>query len=341
MDAGKQRPMTSYRSTTQTPVLPGDADRIQQVLDEAVEQARANDQGAPASYAPELASAPVEKTAAAITLPDGTCLATGDTDYRFTLQSSAKLITLIALLEELGPEQVFSVVGRELSDDSYASLAHLETHGPVPANPLINAGAIALCSQVHGPIDHRLTWLRQWTERLYGEPLDIDPDILKAERRHGDHNRAIAYLMRQFDVFDDDVDEVLETYFALCSLEADVRQAPRLPALLARGGCDAQGKRILSPRTVHCVVALMTTAGMYDASGSHLVATGIPAKSGVSGVIVGVALGTAGIAVVSPRIDAKGASVRGQFILQHLADNLHWQFTHLLTASQCSSPHST
>ncbi|MFW6059500.1 MAG: glutaminase A [Phycisphaeraceae bacterium] len=323
---------TSSAAKHWQPVPASDEARIQGTLDEAVQLARANHEGARATYADELALAPLEVTAAAIVLPGGACLSAGDAKtHRFTLQSTAKLITLIALLEEIGEERVFSVVGKEPSGDSYASVVRLETHGPSPTNPLINAGAIALCGQLRGSYEERLAWLRGWTERLYGEALPVDEKMHDAERRGGDHNRAMAYMLRRSGVFAGDVDEVLEIYFALCSLEADVSVAARLPALLARGGRDAEGRQIISPATVHTVTALMTTCGMYDASGAHLIATGMPAKSGVSGLIVATAPGTAGIAVVSPRIDGKGASIRGQMILKHLTDELHWSFIHLLT----------
>ena len=124
---------------------------IQAVLNFALEKSRRNREGEPATYIPDLASVPLERTSAAIMLCNGDTLHAGDAlTHQFTFQSSAKLLTLIGLLEERGPVEVFDIVGSEPSGDSFGSVARLETHGPKPANPLINSGAIALCGQLHG-----------------------------------------------------------------------------------------------------------------------------------------------------------------------------------------------
>jgi glutaminase len=133
-------------------------------------------------------------------------------------------------------------------------------------------------------------------------------------------------MLRAGGVVSGSVDDVLETYFTLCSFEASVREPARFAAILARGGTTADGTRVLSQRTAACVVSLMATCGMYDESGSYLVATGLPAKSGVSGVIVAVAPGQAGLAVSSPRVNEKGGSVRGHAILRSVAQRLEWHF---------------
>ncbi|MEM1414292.1 MAG: glutaminase A, partial [Myxococcota bacterium] len=265
-------------------------------------------------------------TAAAVVLCDGSFAAAGDADHLFTLQSSAKLVPLLGLLEERGPEAVFAKVGSEPSGDSFSSLARIDEHGPLPSNPFDNAGAIALCSFLEGNLEDRIGWIERWAERLYGAPLDIHQRVMFSERRTGDRNRSIAYLLKSNGVLEGRVDEVLETYFALCSLEATVKEAARLPALLAHGGIAPGGERVVSAETAATVVALMATTGMYDESGTHLRETGLPAKSGVSGVIVAVAPRVGGLAVFGPRVNAKGGSVRGHRMLRQLARSLDWHF---------------
>jgi glutaminase len=313
---------------------------IQAILDFAVKKARRNSEGEPANYIPELASVQLERTSAAVKLINGDMLLAGDAaEHEFTFQSSAKLLTLIGLLEERGPVEVFGIVGSEPSGDSFGSVARLETHGPMPANPLINSGAIALCGQLRGSVTQRVAWLRKWAERLYGVPVPIDERVRASERTSADRNRAIAYFLKHGGVLKGDVDETLDVYFALCSFSAGVREAAHLPAILAHGGLrPGTGERVLSKQTVAIVVSIMATCGMYNESGNYLMATGMPAKSGVSGVIVAVVPGVAGVSVSSPRLNDKGGSVRGHLVLRELSRQLGWHFA---LAAQHASAHPT
>jgi glutaminase len=295
-----------------------------EALHDALAAARPLRNGAPAAYIPELATVDPELFSAAIDPAQGELVRAGDEPHRFTLQSTAKLILLAGLLEERGPDAVFAVVGAEPTGGHFASVAELEWRGPKPANPLINAGAIALAAQLGGDLEDRLGWIDGWAERLCGARLHTNQRVWVSERRTGHRNRAIAHVLKAAGMLSGPVDDVLEAYFALCSLEATVSDAARFAGVLARGGVDASGQRVVSARTAATVVALMASCGLYDESGAHLVATGLPAKSGVSGVILAVAPGRAGIAVCSPRINERGGSPRGHAVLKHLSDVMGW-----------------
>ncbi|MCX4243884.1 glutaminase A [Paraliomyxa miuraensis] len=297
------------------------------VLEEAVARARRSSEGVVASYIPELGAVDPERTSAAIVLPDGHAVLAGDAaHHRFTLQSAAKVLLLAGVLEEVGPERVFSTVGSEPSGESFASIARLDSRGPLPANPLVNAGAIALCGIIPGTLEGRIAWIESWAQRLCGAELRVSSRVYASERRTGDRNRSIAYLLRSSGILTEGVDDPLDAYFSLCSLEGTVAHAAHLGCVLAHGGISPAGTRVLSEDTTSRVVALMASCGMYDESGTYLMQTGLPAKSGVSGVIVAVALGRAGVAVSSPRLNARGGSVRGHLILEHVAHALGWHF---------------
>jgi glutaminase len=68
------------------------------------------------------------------------------------------------------------------------------------------------------------------------------------------------------------------------------------------------------------VLTVMFNCGLYDYAGGYEV--GVPAKSGVGGGIIAVVDRQLGIAVYSPRLDAKGNSVRGIMACKELASHL-------------------
>ena len=299
---------------------------IQTKLNEAVEESLTITGGEPANYIPELANSDANVVGAAVHLSDGTEIVAGETSTEFTLQSVAKLIVLIGLMEEYGEEKIFSWISAEPTGFSFSSIAQVDRYGPIPSNPMVNAGAMALCSHIPGDTQARALWLDQWTERLFGQSLMVNGKVFASERATGDRNRAIAYLLKSSKVITLSVDETLETYFYLCSYQANVKIASYLPNLLANGGVAPNGQRIISERTSNCVVSIMATCGLYDESGMHLVRTGMPAKSGVSGLMIAVATGRGGIAAFSPPLNKKGGSVRGHYILSKMSRDLDWHF---------------
>ncbi|MCG8367418.1 MAG: glutaminase [Pseudanabaenales cyanobacterium] len=61
------------------------------------------------------------------------------------------------------------------------------------------------------------------------------------------------------------------------------------------------------------------TCGMYNRAGEWAYRVGVPAKSGVSGGMIAVVPGKAGIAAFSPPIDPNGNSVRGVCVFEELS----------------------
>ena len=300
---------------------------IASVLNDALEIAAKDQDGKIANYIPELASVDPELTGAAVRLLDGECVVVGDAaTVKVTLQSIAKVVVLIGLLEDFGPKKVFSWVRVEPSGDDFASVARLDQFGPLPSNPMLNAGAISLCSHIPGNAEEQYAWLSKWMETVFNETLNVNHQVFASERRTGDRNRSLGYLLKSNNIIEGSVNAVLETYFCSCSFEATIEQISYLAMLLANKGCAPDGTQVISLRTVQQTLAIMATCGIYNESGTHLVRTGMPAKSSVSGLIVAVALGHGGVVTFSPRINRKGTSMRGELILEHLSDALKWHF---------------
>ena len=301
------------------------------VLEALVGEAELNTDGKTATYIPELANVDKDITAIAVHQLGGKTISYSNrTLPAITLQSTAKLIPLIGLLEEFGAEEVFEWVAVEPSGDDFSSITRLEQYGPKPSNPMVNAGAIALCSYIPGSQVEQFEWLERWVLKLFNKPLNVNARVLESEKRTGDRNRSLAYLLHSRKQLGSSVERTLDLYFTLCSYEALIEDLVYLPTLLANQGHAPEGlddsTRIISQETCKITTAIMATCGLYNETGSHMVKTGIAAKSGVSGYILAVVPNKAGIVTLSPRVNAKGNSVRGEIMLEGLSKAMGWHF---------------
>lgn len=268
-----------------------------------------NRDGEVASYIPELAKADPEAYGMAVVTLDGTCYTIGEADVPFTIQSMSKPFTYGAALMRHGREKVLRHVGVEPTGEAFNSIILDETNNR-PFNPMVNAGAISVASLLTGPGD--VDQMRQLFSRLAGRDLAIDQDVYVSEKATGHRNRAIAYLMLNSGMIENDPEEVLDLYFQQCAIEVTCADMARMAAVLGNMGvAPGTEDRIFSADAVQDVLTLMNTCGMYDYAGQWAYEVGIPAKSGVAGGIIAVLPGQGGIAVWSPRLDTFGNSVRG------------------------------
>jgi glutaminase len=159
------------------------------LLEDLVHAAEINQEGKTADYIPELANVNQDLTAIAVQpLGEPSLSYANNVLHPVTLQSTAKMIPLIGLLEEFGVEQLFKWVKVEPSGDDFASITRLEQFGPKPSNPMLNAGAISLCSRIPGVGEQQFRWLEHWVQKLFNQRLNINPLVLASEKRTGNRN---------------------------------------------------------------------------------------------------------------------------------------------------------
>ncbi|WP_018530389.1 MULTISPECIES: glutaminase A [unclassified Streptomyces] len=308
---------------------PGDP--LTGLLDQVRLSLRDLDDGAPASYIPELSRVDPDLFGLSLCALDGQVYGSGDTTAPFTVQSVSKPFVFALALADRGLEEVLTRVGAEPSGEAFNSI-RLEPGTGRPPNPMVNAGAIVTTSLVAGDTPgSRFTRILDGLGAFAGRPLAVDEAVYASERATGDRNRALAYLMHNAGSLTGDVEDQLGVYFRQCSVLVTCEDLAVMHATLAAGGLNpVTGERVVAPRHAQHVLAVMATCGMYDASGQWMLQVGMPAKSGVSGAI-GVALpGQFGIGVFSPPLEEKGNSVRGIAACHLLSDQFG---LHLMRAS--------
>lgn len=286
-------------------------------------------------YIPQLARVDPDQFAVSVCTIDGQMFSMGDATAEFCVQSCGKPITYCLALEEHGPEFVHRFVGREPSGRGYNELS-LDPDGR-PHNPMINSGAIMACALIERgkELADRFDYvLGAWRQLTGGRKAGFSNSVYLSERRSADRNFALGYLMREHKAFPDDTHliETLEFYLQSCAIEADAEMMAVVAATLANAGvCPTSGQRVFRPDTVQNCLSLMSSCGMYDFSGEFAFTVGLPAKSGVSGAIIGVVPNLLGFCCWSPRLDEHGNSVRGIEFCRRLVETFNFHVYDNLT----------
>ena len=237
------------------------------------------------------------------------------------VQSISKVFAYGLALEDQGRDELLEKVGVEPTGDPFNSLIRLDEDSKRPFNPMINAGAIATTSLIAG-VDptQKLNHLKAMFERYLGHEVFIDMATFISERSTGHRNRAMAHLMLNFGMIDHNIDAALDLYFQQCAVMVTCHDLAMMAATLAnQGKHPITHKQAVNPNYVRDILSVMYTCGMYNRVGEWAYRVGVPAKSGVSGGIIAVVPGKAGIATFSPPIDANGNSVRGLHVFEELS----------------------
>jgi glutaminase len=294
---------------------------LQTCLNDLYQKYQGLNEGVLANYIPQLAKANPHHFSICVTTVDGQVFVVGDAEQFFTIQSISKVFVYGLALEDHGRDVVLSKVGVEPTGDPFNSIIRLDNDSKRPENPMVNAGAIATTSLIKGAdASERLNRMLEMFQRYVGHDAYIDMSVFISERTTGHRNRAMAHLMRHFDMIDDRIEESLDLYFQQCSLMVSCRDLSIMAATLAnKGRHPITGDQAVSPQYTRDILSVMYTCGMYNFAGEWAYKVGIPAKSGVSGGIIAVVPNQVGIAVFSPPLDNHGNSVRGIKVCEALS----------------------
>ena len=131
-------------------------------------------------------------------------------------------------------------------------------------------------------------------------------------------------MVRHYEIVEQDPRELVREYTRQCAMLVTNRDLAVMSATLATGGINpVTGETVVEPWVARQVLSVMLTCGMYDAAGDWMTQVGMPAKSGVSGGIRASLPGQAGIAIMSPKLDETGTSVRAARAFRRLSRDMN------------------
>lgn len=200
----------------------------------------------------------------------------------------------------------------------------LETASPnKPLNPMINAGALAVTSLIRGatPQDQLNRLLSFIRELANDKSITYCKETAASEFETSMINRAMCYYMKQYHIIRGNVEEVMDVYTKQCAIMMNSLDLAKIACVFSLDGRHPEtGQQILSKDVARICKTFMVTCGMYNASGEFAINIGIPAKSGVSGGIMGATPYDFGIGIFGPALDEKGNSIAGIKLLELMSE---------------------
>tara|TARA_R110000765_G_scaffold371645_1_gene461928 strand:+ start:246 stop:1163 length:918 start_codon:yes stop_codon:yes gene_type:complete len=276
-----------------------------------------DDIGKVANYIPELGNVSDKNFGINITTIDRKSYGIGDFEKKFSIQSISKILAL-TLAYKLEGEEIWERVDVEPSGNPFNSLQQLDSDKGIPRNPFINAGAIVVCdvliSHLKNPKEDFLNFCRELSNN---ETLNYSEKIAQSEKISGFRNIALCNFIKSFGNIKNDVDQVLDFYFHICSLEMSCKELSEIALFLADDNFTThKGNKVLTMSQAKRINAILLTCGFYDESGEFAFRVGLPGKSGVGGGIVAIHPDKYCIAVWSPKLNVKGNSFKGMLFLE-------------------------
>ena len=261
--------------------------QLKEVVQEAYDQVKTNTGGKNADYIPYLANVNKDLFGISVCLLNGQTIHVGDTDYRFGIESVSKVHTAILALRQYG--------------------------------------AISACSMVKPIGDSAKKWdaiVGNVTDLCGSAPQLID-ELYKSESDTNFNNRSIAWLLKNYNRIYDDPDMSLDLYTRQCSLGVTALQLSVAAGTIANGGVNPVTKKeVFDASLAPKITAMIAAVGFYEHTGDWMYTSGIPAKTGVGGGVMGVLPGQFGIAAFAPPLDGSGNSVKAQLAIEYIMNKL-------------------
>ena len=310
----------SYVSTGHLPAEP----EVISLIDEAYARYKSNADGRNSQVYPALARVPSDLFGVCVVGTNGAIHAVGAAEHEFSIMSVSKPFVFALVCQALGAAEARQRLGANATGLPFNSLAAVERSPDGRTNPMVNAGAIATTSLIPGATaDEKWNTIYDGLSQFAGRPLALNEEVYASATETNFRNQGIARLLQSFERIYCDPAEATDLYTRQCALNVSAKDLAVMGATLADGGVNPITKvRVVEPAVCHYVLAVMTTAGMYETSGDWLYDVGLPGKSGIGGGIVTVSPGKGGLGTFAPPLDSAGNSVKGQLVAKYLSQRL-------------------
>lgn len=299
--------------------------QIKEVAQQAYEQVKGNTDGKNADYIPYLANIDKNLFGISICLLNGQKITIGDYNYRFGIESVSKVHTAILVLRQYGAQKILDMIGADATGLPFNSIIAILLENDHPSTPLVNAGAISACSMVQpvGEATQKWNAIVENITDLCGDAPQLIDELYKSESATNFNNRSIAWLLKNYNRIYDDPDMSLDLYTRQCSLGVTAEMLSVAAGTIANHGVNpVTNKQVFETELTPKITSMIASVGFYEHTGDWMYTSGIPAKTGVGGGVMGVLPSVMGISAFAPPLDGSGNSVKAQLAIKFIMNKL-------------------
>ena len=160
-------------------------------------------------------------------------------------------------------------------------------------------------------------------EALCASRPEVIDELYKSESDTNFENRSISWLLKNYNRIYDDVPMSLDLYTRQCSIGITAEQLAICASTIANKGKNpVSGLEVFDPELAQKITAMIAAVGFYQHTGDWMYTSGIPAKTGVGGGVMGVMPGLFGVAAFAPPLDDAGNSVKAQAAIKSIMNKL-------------------
>lgn len=250
----------------------------------------------------------------AVMLCDGTLISRGDCDVKAPIGSIVKMPVASLLFAQ---KSACDIVKNSGSCDCDKSSRHFK----IRFSPR-GIRAISALEPVGDP-DSKWNFIENAMIAMAGSAPVLDVKFYENQTKEALSDDIENVLARNEFFLYDDAASSIDLYLRAGAMAMSACQLAQMGATIANGGVNPlDGTTCFGEETSRKLVAAMAARGPHRMTLPWNIATGLPAKSSFSGMIMGVYPGLMSVAVYSPLVNSSGVSVKGIMAVKQLMGSL-------------------
>lgn len=281
--------------------------------------------GKNADYIPQLKKVNPNLYAISIHMVDGREFNVGDCDKEVAIESVSKVFSLALGLKTVGLAKMSKMIGTYQTFSEFNSIIAIEDSPNYTINSFENGGAMSTTSIYYEK--NQKSYVKKIFDNMSdfaGRKLTYSKATFESEMSALDRNLAIAHLLKSHGRFYGEVLPTVTAYTKQCSGMVTTKDIALMGATIANYGVNPWTKeRVVDKKFIPYILTHMASNGMYGYSETWMTYIGMPAKSGVGGLILIAIPGVMGIGILSPPLDEIGNSAKGIITAMELSKELN------------------